>query len=76
MDTTAYPVSGAGLGLRRDFMSELSKRDDQPFDFLEVAPENWMEVGGALGKKIRSFYRTLPHDVSWLIALSWQPCPT
>ena len=38
MNTKSYPVSGAGLGLRRYFMDELAQRDDQPFYFLEVAP--------------------------------------
>jgi uncharacterized protein len=40
-------VRGRGLGLRREFASELSaqpKRAD--IDFLEVVPDNWMGVGG------------------------------
>ena len=64
MDTIEYAVSGAGLGLRRDFMDELAERKDQPFDFLEVAPENWMEIGGALGKKFAYFTDRYPMSVT------------
>ena len=67
MDTIEYAVSGAGLGLRRDFMVELAERNDKPFDFLEVAPENWMEVGGSLGKKFAYFtdrYPMICHGLS------------
>jgi uncharacterized protein (UPF0276 family) len=51
MNTSSCPVSGAGLGLRRSFMDEFIALDHNPADFLEVAPENWMKIGGALGKK-------------------------
>lgn len=67
MNTASCPVSGAGLGLRRSFMSELAELDSKPFDFLEVAPENWMDIGGALGKKFASFteqYPMLCHGLS------------
>lgn len=67
MDTTSFPVSGAGLGLRRDFMDDLAGRDPHPVDFLEVAPENWMEIGGNLGKKFAHFterYPMLCHGLS------------
>lgn len=67
MDTTSFPVSGAGLGLRRDFMDDLAGQDPHPVDFLEVAPENWMEIGGNLGKKFAHFterYPMLCHGLS------------
>ncbi len=51
MNTSSCPISGAGLGLRRSFMDELIDLEHKPADFLEVAPENWMKIGGALGKK-------------------------
>ena len=48
-------VHGAGLGLRRALLGPL---EDQPeaqagIDFLEVAPENWIGIGGRLGKRLR-----------------------
>jgi hypothetical protein len=67
MNTASCPVHGAGLGLRRSFMNELNSLDHSPFDFLEVAPENWMEMGGALGKKFAEFterYPMLCHGLS------------
>lgn len=55
MTKQAYPVSGAGLGLRREKMDEMLASDLTPVNFLEVAPENWINVGGAFGKKFRQF---------------------
>lgn len=49
-----YPVNGAGLGLRRGpLMQELLDDDSKDVNFLEVAPENWMRVGGKLGRQFR-----------------------
>lgn len=45
-----YPVNGAGLGLRRTHMGPLQDRFPPEIDFLEVAPENWLGVGGRLGE--------------------------
>ncbi|GAB2521715.1 HvfB family MNIO-type RiPP peptide maturase [Lysobacter humi (ex Lee et al. 2017)] len=39
-----------GLGLRRALLGPLRAAAPGDFDFLEVAPENWMGVGGALGE--------------------------
>ncbi|MDG1133842.1 MAG: DUF692 domain-containing protein [Pseudomonadales bacterium] len=39
-------ISGAGLGLRRSFIDDLSTSFPQSVNFLEVAPENWIDVGG------------------------------
>ena len=75
MNTKSYPVSGAGLGLRRDFMDELAQRDDQPFDFLEVAPENWMEIGGNLGKKFAHFTERYPMMCHGLSLSIGSPAP-
>jgi uncharacterized protein (UPF0276 family) len=48
-------------------MDELAACETKPADFLEVAPENWMEMGGALGKKFAAFterYPMLCHGLS------------
>ncbi len=60
MNTASRPISGTGLGLRRSFMDELSALDHKPVDFLEVAPENWMEIGGLLGKKFAHLAERYP----------------
>ncbi len=47
-------LAGAGLGLRRALLSPLLAADEEVVDFLEVAPENWIGVGGRLGKQFRN----------------------
>ncbi|MFB4390606.1 MULTISPECIES: DUF692 domain-containing protein [unclassified Pseudomonas] len=39
-----------GLGLRRGLLPELLAMHEGAVDFLELAPENWINVGGAYGK--------------------------
>ena len=60
----AYPVKGQGLGLRRALMRPLEAHagvsDDLAADFMEVAPENWIDVGGQLGRRFRSFTESYP----------------
>jgi len=55
-----HSVSGAGLGLRRALLKPLQETPDAPIDFFEVAPENWINVGGRLGKTFRSFTEAHP----------------
>ncbi|HUI22653.1 MAG TPA: DUF692 domain-containing protein [Methylocella sp.] len=54
------PVSGAGLGLRRSFLESLSASIPDCIGFFEVAPENWMRVGGTLSKSFRSLTERAP----------------
>ena len=54
-------VSGAGLGLRRALMGSLAEHAGPEIpDFLEVAPENWIGVGGGLGRRFRAFTERYP----------------
>ncbi len=55
MDTKDYVISGAGLGLRRDSIKELLVTPTPQVGFMEVAPENWIGVGGTYGKQFREF---------------------
>jgi uncharacterized protein (UPF0276 family) len=55
-----YPVNGAGLGLRRGLLEPLMAAGPGQADFLEVAPENWIGVGGRLGKRLRWFTERYP----------------
>ena len=62
-----YPVSGAGLGLRREKLDEMLESDLSSVNFMEVAPENWINVGGTYGKKFRQFtekYDFICHGLS------------
>lgn len=53
-------IEGAGLGLRREMMSEEYQLDLSALSFLEVAPENWIHVGGRFGTKFRQITEQLP----------------
>ena len=44
---------GVGLGLRRILLDALLEPHPHRFDFFEIAPENWMRIGGRLGRKFR-----------------------
>jgi len=60
MGEKAYPVQGAGLGLRRALMEPLREQGFGPVEFMEVAPENWIGVGGRLGRSFHDFTRRVP----------------
>jgi len=60
MNRRLYPVHGAGLGLRRALLGPLADQPGEGISFLEVAPENWMGIGGALGRRFRSFTERYP----------------
>jgi hypothetical protein len=53
-------VRGAGLGLRRAFIGPLLDRAEAAADFLELAPENWIDVGGRPGRAFRAVAERFP----------------
>lgn len=62
-------VQGTGVGLRRALMGPLAEAAETPAApaFLETAPENWMGIGGALGRRFRAFterYAFVTHGLS------------
>ncbi len=59
MTTPAARIRGAGLGLRRAFAAEVIAAPPA-VDFYEVAPENWMRLGGRLGKQFRALSERVP----------------
>jgi len=59
MRTTDSPIS-AGLGLRRGLMPELLAVVDGAVDFLEVAPDNWIGVGGKFGEQLSQLAARFP----------------
>ncbi len=58
-------ITGAGLGLRRDFMAELQQKLrsvenlNKP-DFFEIAPENWIGMGGRHARDLREYTERYP----------------
>ncbi|MFW2403820.1 MAG: DUF692 domain-containing protein [Gammaproteobacteria bacterium] len=57
---TPKPLQGAGLGLRRALMGPFAAQLPEQVDFLEVAPENWINVGGRWGKRFRHLTERYP----------------
>ena len=55
-----YPVQGVGLGLRNALIDELQADPPGQVDFVEVAPENWIRVGGARAKAMRRLTERYP----------------
>lgn len=61
------PIEGVGLGMRRALMSPFLSARPASIDFLEVAPENWIGLGGRYGKSFREIaeaYRFVLHGLS------------
>ena len=56
-------LQGAGLGLRRGMINELSDylaKHPQAISFLEVAPENWIGLGGRFARQLRALTEQYP----------------
>jgi uncharacterized protein (UPF0276 family) len=75
-----YPVHGAGLGLRRALLGPLAdlapgQADLPPVDFFEVAPENWIGVGGRYGRQFRAFTERYPFVTHGLSLSLGGPAP-
>jgi uncharacterized protein (UPF0276 family) len=70
-----FPVSGAGLGLRRGLLDQLMAEPPAEIDFMEVAPENWIGVGGKLGRKLRFFTERYPFLIHGLSLSIGSPSP-
>ncbi|MFP5408974.1 MAG: DUF692 domain-containing protein [Gammaproteobacteria bacterium] len=57
---TPLRLSGAGLGFRRELIPALKTRVPDAIDFFEIAPENWIDMGGAFGRDLRGFTERYP----------------
>ena len=54
------PAVSAGLGLRRSLMGSLQAAAPGEFDFLELAPDNWIGVGGRFGDALHALAERHP----------------
>lgn len=70
-----FPIRGAGLGLRREMLQSLAANDAPQADFMEVAPENWMRLGGRLGRQFRAFTERYPFACHGLSLSLGGPAP-
>jgi uncharacterized protein (UPF0276 family) len=68
-------VTGAGLGLRRELIPALKTSIPPSIDFLEIAPENWIDLGGAAGRDLCSFTERYPFVCHGLSLSIGSPAP-
>jgi uncharacterized protein (UPF0276 family) len=64
-----------GLGLRRGLIKDLLAARTGDFDFLEVAPENWIGVGGAHSAALRELAERYPLSCHGLSLSLGGPAP-
>ena len=67
--------TGAGLGFRRELLPELKTHVPDAIDFFEIAPENWIDMGGAYGRDLRSFTERYPFVCHGLSLSLGSPAP-
>ena len=60
MPENSREFRGAGLGMRRALLGPLQSMDQLAVDFMEVAPENWIGVGGRFGRQFRMLAERYP----------------
>ncbi|MAT64568.1 MAG: hypothetical protein CMN57_02860 [Gammaproteobacteria bacterium] len=75
MSSAIHPVTGAGLGLRRTLMGPLADHPPEQVHFMEVAPENWIGVGGRFGRRLREFTERYPFVTHGLSLSLGGPAP-
>ncbi len=51
---------GAGLGLRREMMAALLAAPAKAVDFWEIAPENWLTLGGKFSRQLAQVCERTP----------------
>ena len=65
----------SGLGLRRDILNEFFHFEDGAIDFFEVAPENWIGLGGALKSRFDELAERHPVTTHGLSLSLGSPAP-
>lgn len=66
LSKSPHPVSesmnpqSAGLGLRRGMLPQLLELEPGDVDFMEIAPENWIGVGGRFGRQFATLAERFP----------------
>ncbi|MEA3277054.1 MAG: DUF692 domain-containing protein [Pseudomonadota bacterium] len=75
MSTMRFPVHGAGLGLRRSFIDAAAEQPPDQVDFWEVAPENWIGIGGRYGRRFRTMTERFPFVCHGLSLSIGSPAP-
>ena len=69
------PLHGAGLGLRRSFLGTLVEHPPEVVDFYEIAPENWIGMGGVNARRLRALTERFPFVAHGLSLSIGGPAP-
>lgn len=70
-----YPVTGAGLGMRREVIDDFNTSHAEGIDFMEVAPENWIPIGGKMERQFRHLTERFPFLIHGLSLSIGSPSP-
>jgi len=73
-----YLVEGAGLGYRRSMLQEVQEMLKTPhvgINFMEIAPENWINLGGKLKEQFRTITEQIPFVAHGLSLSIGSPSP-
>ncbi|MBA2658484.1 MAG: DUF692 domain-containing protein [Nitrosospira sp.] len=68
-------LDGVGLGFRRELIPALKTHVPDGIDFFEIAPENWIDLGGAPGRDLRAFTERYPFVCHGLSLSIGSPAP-
>jgi len=68
-------LKGAGLGYRREMSDEIQDVLASDIDFLEIAPENWMRLGGQFEKQLLTLSERKPISTHGLSLSIGSPDP-
>ena len=68
-------LAGAGLGFRRELLPALKTHVPESIQFFEIAPENWIDMGGAYGRDLRGFTERYPFALHGLSLSLGGPTP-
>ena len=68
-------LEGAGLGFRRELLPALKTHVPEAIQFFEIAPENWIDMGGTYGRTLRSFTERYPFALHGLSLSLGGPTP-
>lgn len=71
----AKHLTCAGLGFRRELIPELKSAVPAAISFFEIAPENWIDIGGLPGHELRSFTERYPFVCHGLSLSIGSPLP-
>jgi len=68
-------LTGAGLGFRRELLPALKTHVPEAIQFFEIAPENWIDMGGAYGRALHSYTERYPFVLHGLSLSLGGPTP-